>query len=100
MQDYRNARYGSKQSITINQCCFNLQQFTSIERIKFLHGTLGFLALSTLKRAIQAGYLDSFPDLTLHNISKLSLSDITILGHLDTKRKNLQSTKLKSPVDE
>ena len=78
----------------------NLQQFTSIERLKFLHGALGFLALSTLMRAIHAGYLNSLPDLTPHNVSKLGPSDITILGHLDAKRKNIQSTKSDPPVDE
>ena len=67
----------------------NLQQFTSIERIKFLHSTLGFLALSALIRTIHTGYLNSLPDLTPHNISKLGPSDIVILGHLDTKRKNV-----------
>jgi len=78
----------------------NLQQFTSIERMKFLHGALGYIPLSTLRRAMSAGYLNSFPDLTPSNVSKLHPSDITILGHLDTKRKNLQSTKVKPDTDE
>ena len=68
----------------------NLQQFTSIKRIKFLRGTLDFLTLPASKQAIQARYLNSLPDLTPHNVSKLDLSDIAILGYLDTKRKNLQ----------
>ena len=71
----------------------NLQQFTSIERLKFLHGALGFHPLSTLRRAIAAGYLRSFPDLTEKNVAKLPTPDATILGRLDTKRKNYQSTK-------
>ena len=78
----------------------NLQQFTSIERMKFLHGALGYIPISTLRRAMSAGYLNSFPDLTPNNVSKLSPSDITILGHLDTKRKNLQSTKPVPETDE
>ena len=78
----------------------NLQQFTSIERMKFLHGALGFQPLSTVRRAISAGYLNSFPDLTERNISKLSTPDTTIFGHLDTKRKNLQSTKPSPPEDD
>ena len=78
----------------------NLQQFTFIERMKFLHGALGYIPLSTLRRAISAGYLNSLPDLMLHNVSKLSPSDITILGHLNTKRKNLQSTKPEPEIDE
>ena len=77
----------------------NIQQFTSIERLKFLHGALGFPPLSTLRRAISAGYLQSFPDLTTTNMSKLSTSDITVLGRMDSKRKNLQSTK-PTPIDD
>ena len=78
----------------------NLQQFTSIKRMKFLYGTLGYLALSTLVWAIHTGYLNLLPDLIVHNVSKLGPSDITILGHLNTKRKNIQSTKHKPIVDE
>ena len=78
----------------------NLQQFTSLERLRFLHGALGFHPLSTLRRAVNAGYLRSFPDLTTKNLSKLATPDITILGHLDTTRKNLRSTKPKHEDDE
>ena len=78
----------------------NLQQFTSLERLRFLHGALGFHPISTLRRAVAAGYLRSFPDLTEKNLSKLATPDITILGHLDTNRKNLQSTKPKPEEDE
>ena len=35
----------------------NLQQLTSIERMYFLHGTLGYPPLSSLIREIVAGYL-------------------------------------------
>ena len=65
----------------------NLQQITSIERMKFSHNALGYLALSTLVRAIYARFLNSLPDLAAHNVSKLGPLDITILGHLDIKRK-------------
>jgi len=67
----------------------NLQQFTSIERLKFLHGALDFPPISTLRRAIAAGYLLSFPDMTEKNISKFPTQDITVLGHMDQKRKNI-----------
>ena len=67
----------------------NLQQFISLERMKFLHGSLGSQPLSTIRRGLAVGCLDSFPDLTAQNISKLSPSDITVFGHLDTKRKKL-----------
>ena len=78
----------------------NLQQFTSIERLVFLHGALGFPPISTLRRAIIAGYLLSFPDLTEKNVSKLPTQDTTVLGHMDQKRKNVQSTKSKPEEDE
>ena len=71
----------------------NLQQFTSLEHMKFLHGALGFQLLSTIWHTISAGYLNSFPDLTPQNISKLAALDITILECLDAKWKNFQSTK-------
>ena len=41
----------------------------------------------------------SFPDLTEKNIAKLPTPDATILGRLDTKWKNYQSTKPKDPDD-
>jgi len=66
----------------------------------FLHGALGFPPISTLRRAIVAGYLLSFPDLTEKSISKLPTQDTTILGHIDQKRKNFQSTKAKPEEDE
>ena len=84
----------------IPQLYTNLQHFTSINRMKFLYGILGFPLLSTLKRAILAGYLNSFPDLTEKNISKLKTSDITVLGRLDTTRKNLLSINPKQKDDE
>ena len=68
--------------------------------MKFLHRALGYQSLSTVRRAISAEYLDSFPDLTERNISKLNTPDTTIFGHLDTKRKNLKSTKPNRPEDD
>ena len=61
----------------------NLQQFASIERLKFLHGALGFPQISTLRQAIAAGYLLSFPDLSEKTMSKVSTQDITVLGYMD-----------------
>ena len=61
----------------------NLQQFTSLERLTFLHGALGFPPISTLRRAISVGYLLSFPDLTEKNISKFPTLDVTVLGYMD-----------------
>lgn len=73
----------------------NLQQFTPIERLKLLYGTLGYSSLSSLWKAIDTGYLLLFPDLTLKNLSKLSISDIIVLDHIDQKLKNMKSTQPK-----
>ena len=78
----------------------NLEQFTSIERLKFLHSALGFPPISALRRAIAAGYLLSFPDLSEKTMSKVPTQDITVLGYINQKRKNVQSTKLKPEEDE
>jgi len=78
----------------------NLQQFTSIERLKFLHGALGSPSLSTLSRAINAGYFKSWPDLSSSAIKRLNKPDQTIFGHLDQKQKNTQSTREKDELDD
>ena len=67
--------------------------------MKFLHRALGYLPLSTLLRAITSGYSHLFPDLTPNNVAKLQLPDATILGHMDTKRKNIQSIKPMPELD-
>ena len=59
------------------------------KKMKFLYSSLGYLVSSTLIRAIYPRYLNSLPDLTAHNMSKLDLSDFTILGYLNNKRKNI-----------
>ena len=70
-----------------------IHEFTSLSRLKFLHGALGSPPLSTLKRAVQAGYLLSWPDFNMKALSKLETPDHTTLGHMDQKRKNIQSTR-------
>ena len=50
----------------------NLQQFTLLEQLKFLHRALGFPPLSTLYRAVAVGYLNSFPDFTKKNIKAIN----------------------------
>ena len=70
-----------------------IHNFTSKSRLLFMHGALGGPTISTLQRAIRAGYLTTWPELTSSNVSKLKTPDYTILGHLDQKRKNSQSTR-------
>ena len=70
-----------------------IHNFTSLSRLLFQHGALGGPVLSTLQRAVKAGYLQTWPDLKEASLSKLKTPDYTILGHLDQKRKNSQSTR-------
>ena len=78
----------------------NIQDFISLERTSFLHGSLGGPKLKTLRQAVKAGYLQSWPGLTLETLMKLKESYATILGHLDHVRKNIQSTKQQVPFVE
>ena len=72
-----------------------IHKFTSLNRLKFLYRAIGSQPLSTIKRAIKAGYLNSWPDFDPKAISKLETPDHTVLGHMDQKRKNILSTRSK-----
>ena len=85
-----NASLANKQHKLVN-----IQDFVDIDRTKFLHASIGGLPLSTVKQAIKAGYLQSWPGLTEKSICKLQEPDHTILGHMDHVRKNKLSTKVK-----
>jgi len=71
----------------------NINEFIDIDRIKCLHASLGGPPLRTVKQAIKAGYLQSWPGLTIKAINKLTVPDETILGHIDYVRQNKLSTK-------
>ena len=70
-----------------------IHNFTSKSRLLFMHASLGGPSISTLLKAIRVGCLTAWPDLIEENVSKLSTPDCTMLGHLDQKRKNSQSTR-------
>ena len=70
-----------------------IDTFILMSRLLFLHGALGRPTSSTLCKAIQAGHLTTWPDLTTASIAKLKTLDYATLGHLDQKRKNVQSTR-------
>ena len=68
---------------------------------QFLHGSLFSPRYSTLKKAIQKNFLDSFPGLTESLISKhLPPSIATELGHLRQERQHLQSTASPLPSND
>ena len=61
--------------------------------IRFAHATLGSPSISTLLRALRAGYLQSFPRLTAQLVSNHPPHTIpTAKGHLDQHRQGIDST--------
>ena len=68
-----------------------IHKFTSLSRLLFLHGAIGSIPISTLRKAIQAGYLTTWPEFDNKAMTKLETPDHTLFGHMDQKRKNTQS---------
>ena len=61
--------------------------------VRFAHATLGSPCISSLLRALRAGYLDSFPRLTAQIVVQHPPHTIaTAKGHLDQHRQGLDST--------
>ena len=69
------------------------------KQLVWLHGALGSPTHSTLIAAIEAGYLTTFPHLTVRNVRRfLPQSRSTIQGHLDQSRANQRSTQPRPPA--
>ncbi|KAI2496142.1 hypothetical protein MHU86_18373 [Fragilaria crotonensis] len=67
---------------------------TPADLVAFAHATMFSPALSTLKTALDRGYVPDFHGLTTKTLSRYPpLSVAMIKGHLDQSRKNLRSTK-------
>jgi len=92
--DLKNPLLAPKPPLINLNAAFN--HLTSIERLKFLHGALGYSIMSTLTRVVDAGYFILFPVFHSKNTGKLLTSDIIILGHIDHKHKNVQTTQSKT----
>ena len=61
--------------------------------VRFAHASLGSPCISSLLRALRAGYLDSFPRLTAQLVVQHPPHTIaTAKGHLDQHRQGLDST--------
>ena len=70
---------------------------TMAERITFLHKSLFSPTLSTLAKAIQAGYLTTFPPITVKQLRRWPPDlTATLKGHMHAKRANIQSTQAKA----
>jgi hypothetical protein len=64
--------------------------------VAFHHAALFSPALSTLTKALKKGYLPPLPGLTETLLRKYPPDlEATTMGHLDNRRKNIQSTKAK-----
>ena len=67
---------------------------TIAQRIAFLHAAMCNPALSTLCRALDAGFLSSFPEITSALVRKYPpQSAAMVQGHLDQVRRNAGSTR-------
>ena len=67
----------------------NVQNFISLERLKFYHLSLGATPVRILKQAVYAGYLKSWAGITPQSIKKSIEPDYIYFGYLDHIRKNM-----------
>jgi hypothetical protein len=72
---------------------------TPADLVAFAHAALFSPALSTLKRALECGYLPNFMGLTSKTLTKYPPRSVAMVkGHLDQVRKNQNSTKPAPPA--
>jgi len=72
---------------------------TPAELVAFAHAALFSPTLSTLKQALERGYLTAFPGLSAKTLAKYPPNSIAMhKGHLDQSRKNQRSTKPGAPL--
>ena len=78
-----------------------MQSATPADLVVFAHAALFSPALSTLKAALDRGYLLNFMGLTSKTLTKSPPHSVAMIkGHMDQARKNQKSTKPKDqPVD-
>ena len=87
---------------TAHQICNTVYHASSqAELVKFLHGACFSPTISTFVGAIKAGYLKTWPGLTVPLVNKwLPKSMATAKGHLDQQRRNIRSTKRTDTSDD
>ena len=78
-----------------------VQSATPSDLVVFAHATLFSPALSTLKLALERGYLPNFMGLTAKTLTKSPHHSVAMIkGHMHQARKNQRSTKPKGqPVE-
>jgi hypothetical protein len=80
--------------VQMHEAAAAIHNNTAAEITRFMHATMGYPTIATLKRAIMKGFLEGFPGLTLKWLKDYPpISEATIMGHLKQKRKNVRSTK-------
>jgi hypothetical protein len=71
---------------------------TPADLVAFAHAALFSPSHSTLDKALAKGFLPDFPGLSRESLKKYPpFSEATSMGHMDNRRKNIQSTKPKVP---
>jgi hypothetical protein len=74
---------------------------TPAKMVAFYHAAMYSPAISTLQNAMKKGFLPPFTGLSEATLKKFPPPlEATTMGHLDNRRKNIQSTKRKAPVEE
>ena len=89
----------SSHTIPLHPALFAIRNVADASFVARVHRCFGCPSLSTFLRAIRAGWLRSIPNLTAALVSRnLPLAPETALGHLDTVRQGLRSTRSPDPV--
>ena len=72
-----------------------VQSATTAELVAFAHAALFSPTLSTLKTALERGYIAHFMGLTAQSLAKHPPASVPMIkGHMDQARKNQRSTKI------
>ena len=93
MRGTRKDKLWTMNDTTIRSLNATIGSLTIAERIKFYHASLFSPTLATLAKAIDAGYLTTFPAFTSKQVNKYPpLLAATHKGHLKAQRQGLRST--------
>jgi Reverse transcriptase (RNA-dependent DNA polymerase) len=71
-----------------------IHENTAAGIVSFMHATMGYPVLATLRKAIIKGFLEGFPGLSLQSLKRYPpVHAATALGHMAQQRKNTKSTR-------
>jgi hypothetical protein len=74
---------------------------TPAEMVAFCHAAMYSPVISTMETAMKKGFLPPFTGLSEATLKKYPPPlEATTMGHLDNRRKNIQSTKKRAPAEE